>query len=73
MKNDKLIPSLFEEELPKRGGNYVTIEEREKTENKERISSVRRNYQHQIDNLKRDLRCDCHDCNCDCDCHDCNC
>lgn len=63
MKNEKLIPSLIEEDktsLPKRGGNYVSEESKEKA----RFERAQKKL--------RECNCNC-DCDCDCDCHDCNC
>lgn len=57
MKNEKLIPSLIEEDktsLPKRGGKYVSDEEREKKEHE-------RTERHLMQKLR--------ECNCNCNCH----
>lgn len=62
MKNEKLIPSLIEEDktsLPKRGGNYVSSE----AEAKKELEQARKKL--------RECNCNCN-CNCDCDCYDCN-
>ena len=64
MKNEKLIPSLIEEDktsLPKRGGKYVSDEEKEKTE----LEQTRRHFMEKL----RECNCNCN-CNCDsCDDH----
>lgn len=60
MKNEKLIPSLIEEDsssLPKRGGNYVSDEDKVKAE----LAQTR----------KRLSECNCN-CNCDCYCDNCD-
>ncbi len=60
MKNEKLIPSLIEEDktsLPKRGGKYVSDEDKAKAE----LEQTRKKM--------RECNCDCN-CNCDdCDSH----
>ena len=63
MKNEKLIPSLIEEDktsLPRRGGNYVSEETKEKAKFE------------QIQKKLRECNCNCN-CDCDCDYSDCNC
>ena len=63
MGNEKLIPSLIEEDktsLPKRGGNYVS----EESKGKAKFEQTQKKL--------RECNCNC-DCNSNCDCYDCNC
>lgn len=73
MKNKNLIPSLLDDTqlpLPKRGGRYVSLAEKERKQLEE-TEAARRESENEARELRRKLyNCNC---DCDCDCHSCDC